>query len=274
MIKSIMQSKLSLASFLILIAYMVIAALAGFGVIATDYGLVDNFNTYAPPSSEHLLGTDFLGRDVLARAIQGARLALLIGFFSASIATVIGFTMGMIGGYFGKWVDDLVVWVFTTIDSIPYILLVSAFSFVLGPGLINLYIALGLTGWVNLCRLVRAEVLKQKNLEYMSAAEAIGSSHFNRLFRHLSPNVLHLILIQFSLTFLGAIKVEVLLSYLGLGVEQGTPSWGFMISDAQIEFSRGVWWGLASASGMMFFLILSVNLLTDHLRKYFDPKST
>jgi peptide/nickel transport system permease protein len=151
--------------------------------------------------------------------------------------------------------------------------LISAFAFALGQGLTNLYIALGLTGWVKLCRLIRSEFLKQKNLDYVQAAQALGVGPLSKMFRHIFPNVAHLALIQFTLSFVFAIKAEVILSFLGLGVEPGTPSWGMMISDARVELTRGVWWNLLGATTFMFFLILSVNLLTDQLRSSLDPQS-
>ncbi len=269
----LLKSPPALISLVLLIVYIVIVVLTAFGVVATDFATTQMENSYAPPSLHHFFGTDFFGRDVLDRAMQGTKIAFLVGFFSASIATLIGVSLGALGGYFGGWVDDFVVWLYTTLESIPYILLISAFAFALGQGLTNLYIALGLTGWVKLCRLIRSEFLKQKNLDYVQAAQAMGVGHFSKMFRHIFPNVAHLALIQFTLSFVFAIKAEVILSFLGLGVEPGTPSWGMMISDARVELTRGVWWNLLGATTFMFFLILSVNLLTDHLRSSLDPQS-
>jgi ABC-type dipeptide/oligopeptide/nickel transport system permease subunit len=257
---------------LIILSYFIIIILASLGLIAQDYNVTNNLNAYSQPSLQHWFGTDFLGRSVLSRAIQGARTAVLVGFFAASISTLIGLNLGLIAGYFGGWIDDIIIWLYTTLDSIPYILLLSAFAFSLGQGIFNLYIALGLTSWVQLCRLIRSEVIKQREKEYLFAALSIGASHRIIIFKHILPNVLHLALIQFSLTFVSAIKLEVILSYMGMGVEPGTPSWGIMINDAQTELSSGIWWSLSAATLLMFILILSINLLTDSLRSALDPR--
>lgn len=175
-------------------------------------------------------------------------------------------------GYFGGKIDDLIVWFYTTIDTIPYILLVVAFSLVMGPSLKTLCLAIGLTSWVGLCRVVRAEFMKHRDREYVQGAYALGASHLRRIFLHILPNITHLILINFSLGFVGAVKGEVILTYLGLGVEPGTPSWGTMINYATQELARGVWWGLFAATTFMFFLVLAFNLFNDALRDALDPK--
>jgi ABC-type dipeptide/oligopeptide/nickel transport system permease subunit len=271
-LKQLRRNPLAVTSFIIICLYLIIATLASFGFIATDFALVNNQNAYQPPSSDYWLGTDIFGRSVLSRAIHGTKTALAVGFMATSLAALIGIFLGSLAGYFGGKIDDLIIWLYTTVDSIPYILLISAFAFALGQGITNLYLALGLTSWVKLCRLVRGEFIKHKNREYVHAATAIGASHARRIFLHILPNILHITIIQFSLGFVQAIKVEVILSYLGLGVEPGTPSWGMMIDDAKLELARGVWWNLAAATAFMFFLILSVNLFNDALRDALDPK--
>lgn len=272
-LRDLKSSPAALISLGLIFAYILVVLLTAFDWVATDFAVTHMQNSYEPPSADHIFGTDFFGRDVLDRAMQGTKIAFLVGFFSATLATLIGVSLGAFAGYFGGWVDDFIVWLYTTLESIPYILLISAFAFALGQGLTNLYIALGFTGWVKLCRLIRSEFLKQKNLDYVQAAQALGVGHFSKIFRHIFPNVAHLALIQFTLSFVFAIKAEVILSFLGLGVEPGTPSWGMMISDARVELTRGVWWNLLGATSFMFFLILSVNLFTDHLRSSLDPQS-
>jgi len=247
--------------------YGILALLTSLGWLAADYALVQTDLSYSPPSIDYFFGTDFLGRSVLSRALKGSEVALIIGFFAATLSTLIGLALGLIGAYFSGWVDDAVVWLYTTLESIPYILLIAGLSFAMGPGLNNLYIALGLTSWVSLCRLVRAEVYKQKCQDYMAAAESVGASHLRRILYHILPNVYHIALIQFTLNFIYAIKIEVILSFLGLGVEPGVPSWGLMINEAKDELTSGVWWGLASATTMMFILVLAVNLLVHSLNR-------
>lgn len=267
------ESPLAFFSFFLLVGYVLLAVMAQLGWLATDATATNMNLSYQPPSTIHWLGTDFLGRDVFARAVQGCKVAMLVGFFAASISTGIGLVLGAIAGFFGGILDDLVVWFYSTLESIPYILLISAFAFILGQGIENLYLALGITGWVKMCRLTRGEFLKHRNRDYVSAAQALGVAPLSVAFKHIMPNVLHLAYIQFSLTFVFAIKIEVILSYLGLGVEPGTPSWGLMINDAKAELTRGVWWNLFAASAFMFVLILSVNLLSDGLRQRLDPRT-
>jgi ABC-type dipeptide/oligopeptide/nickel transport system permease subunit len=161
---------------------------------------------------------------------------------------------------------------YTTVDSIPDLLKIIALSFVLGRGLASVYISIGFTTWVNLCRLIRGEFLKHKTRDYVLAASALGAGHTRRMFVHILPNVFHIILINFSSRFILGIKTEVVLSYLGLGVEPGQPSWGVMIDDAKLELARGVWWQLAAATFAMFFLVLAFYILTDALREALDPK--
>ncbi len=268
----ILKNKVAVAAFFVIVFYVVMALLAGAGLIAADYNLTDTDKKWLAPSAEYLFGTDIFGRSVLQRAIHGSVIAVTVGFFAAIIALFIGVTMGALAGYFGGWVDDSITWVYTTLDSIPYILLMASFQFALGQGLSNLFIALGLTSWVTLCRLVRAEFLKQKQKEYVESARSLGASHSRRIFLHIIPNVMHLGLIQFGLIFVSAIKIEVILSFLGLGVEAGVPSWGIMINEAKQELQRGFWWNLGAATVFMFGLVLAVNLFNDALRDALDPK--
>jgi peptide/nickel transport system permease protein len=150
-------------------------------------------------------------------------------------------------------------------------MLLISITMILGKGIFAVYVALGATSWVTLCRLIRGEVMKHKNREYVQAAEAIGGGHMRKLFKHILPNVTHIVIINTSLQFQFAIKSEVLLSFLGLGV-QGEPSWGVMIDDAKLELARGVWWQLAGATIAMFLIVLAFNLLGDALRDALDPK--
>lgn len=271
-VRKMLKNKIAVISFVVIILYFIIAALAKLGIVATSFDSVYNDLAYEAPSWFHWFGRDLFGRDVLARAIHGSYTALSIGFIAASIAVPIGVTLGSLSGYFGGIVDDLIVWFYTTVDSIPYILLLIALSFVLGQGTENMYVAIGITSWVTLCRLIRGEFMKHKNREYVVAAEALGASHRRRMFVHILPNVFHIILIQYSLQFVYAIKMEVILSYLGLGVEPGTPSWGLMIDDAKQDLARGIWWGMAAATLLMFGLVLSFNLFNDALRGAIDPR--
>ncbi|MCB0366494.1 MAG: ABC transporter permease [Bdellovibrionaceae bacterium] len=270
--RRIKKDRVAVICFFVMVGYVLMAALCGAGIIFTNYNETSHDLAYQAPTWAHWFGTDIFGRDVLARAAHGTLTSLTVGFFGAGLAIVIGTFFGSIAGYFGGKIDDLIVWFYTTIDTIPYILLVVAFSLVMGPSLKTLCIAIGLTSWVGLCRVVRAEFMKHRDREYVQGAFALGASNARRIFLHILPNVSHLILINFSLGFVGAVKGEVILSYLGLGVEPGTPSWGTMINYAKQELAREVWWGLLAATLFMFFLVLAFNLFNDALRDALDPK--
>lgn len=265
------RNRIAVACFFVILGYVILALLAKLGVLYPHVAEAVG-EQYLPFSAEHPFGTDVLGRDVLARAVHGTATALSVGLIASGIALVIGLTLGALAGYFGGWVDNLIVWIYTTIDSIPYILLIPSLTFVMGRGLINVYIAVGVTSWVTLCRLIRGEFMKHKGRDYVLAAEVLGASHSRRIFRHILPNVAHLGFVQFGLGFVSAIKIEVILSYLGVGVDPSTPSWGIMIDDAKLELSRPFWGNLAAATFFMFFLILAFNLFNDALRESLDPK--
>ncbi|HQN79886.1 MAG TPA: ABC transporter permease, partial [Kiritimatiellia bacterium] len=226
---------------------------------------------YLPPGAEHWLGTDGLGRDVFLRLVQGARIAFQVGVVSSLIAIPIGVLLGCLGGYFGGKVDDVVVWLSTTFASIPGLLFVLAIAMVVGKGLLGVFLAIGLTTWVGICRLIRAEVLQQKERGYVRAARALGFSHGRILFRHILPNVIHVALVSFTLRFPAAIGTEVFLSFLGIGA-QGEPSWGVMISSARLRLWQGMWWELAAVTAAIFAVVLAFNLLGDALRDALDPR--
>lgn len=246
----------------------------------------------SPPSTDHplaWLGVTAEGKSVLLRVFHGTKVAFVVGAAGAGLAVLIGMTLGLLAGYFRGWVDEAVVYVYSTIASIPYLLLMLAVAFVVksGPvadayaewaiseyvsiGLFNIVIVIGLTSWVTLCRLVRAETMKVRELEYVQAARALGMRPMRILFRHVLPNVFHLVIINFSLTFVVAIKSEVILTFLGVGVDR-EPSWGQMIANARGELLQGTWWPLAAAGVALFLLTLSVNYVGDALRDALDPE--
>lgn len=271
--ESLRRDKIAVTSMIFIALYTLLAFLTFTGVIASDWSK-EIGSSYLAPSFENPLlvfGTDIFGRSVLLKTLKGVEMAIAIGLVTSVISTVIGITFGLVSGYFGGKVDELIVWFYTSLASIPYIMLLFAVMFVLGKGTFTLFIALGITSWVPLCRLVRGEVLRHKEREYVQAAAALGAGHKRRMIKHILPNIFHIVIIQFSLRFQTAIKSEVILSYLGLGV-QGVPSWGTMIDDAKLELARGVYWQLAAATFAMFILVLALNLLGDSLRDALDPK--
>ena len=228
---------------------------------------------YLAPSllSKHPMGTDGLGRDVFQRLLQGTRIAFQVGIITSLIAIPIGVILGCIAGYFGGKTDDFVVWLYSTFASIPGLLFILAIAMVVGKGLLGVYLGIGLTTWVGLCRLIRGEVIKHKSRPYVMAARALGLGHFRIMFRHILPNVFHIVIVSFTLRFPAAISTEVFMSFLGIGV-QGEPSWGVMISNARLRLWHGVWWEMTFVTLAIFGIVLAFNLLGDALRDALDPR--
>jgi oligopeptide transport system permease protein len=218
------------------------------------------------------LGGDRLGRDVLAKAVKGTQISVFVGVLAAVLATGIGTLLGALAGFIGGKVNDFLEWLYNVFEAIPGILLIFAFAAVFGRGIGTVVMILGLTGWTGLYRQVRSEFLKHAQREYVRSAEAIGASLGSRMFRHILPNVSHVILVRMSLLVVGFIKAEVILSYLGLGVPVDQVSWGTMLAEAQSELILGHWWQLAAATLFMAVFVTAFSLLTDALRDALDPK--
>jgi peptide/nickel transport system permease protein len=220
----------------------------------------------------HWLGTDILGRDVAYVTLKGARVALLIGGFTSLIAIPLALLFGVSAGYFGRWIDDLVFFVMSVLASIPSILLLVALIMVLPRGTASVCVALGVTGWVAFCRIARGETLKLRELDYVAAARALGVSELRIVWRHIVPNLMHLVVITFVLMFSGQVISEAVLSWLGIGVEG---SWGQMIAQAKDELSREpfIWWNLTAAGMALFGVLLAVNFIGDTVRDILDPRT-
>ncbi|MDG2336045.1 MAG: ABC transporter permease [Myxococcota bacterium] len=220
----------------------------------------------------HLLGTDLIGRDVLYLSLKGARVALLIGGLTSLLAIPLALLFGVPAGYFGGRLDDVVFFVMSTLASMPGLLLLIALIMVLGKSTLAICFALAITGWVGFCRVSRGETLKLRELEYVSAARALGVSEGRILVRHILPNLMHLVIITFVLMFSGLVLSEAILSWLGIGVDG---SWGQMIDQARNELSRDpvVWWNVSAAGAALFGLILAVNFVGDALRDALDPRT-
>lgn len=267
---TILKDKLACTALIVVGVYFLVALLTFLGVLAANWG-AEVGPAYAPPSADFIFGTDIFGRSVFLKMVKGAETAIAIGLATSIISLVIGTIMGAVAGYFGGFIDEIIVWFYTTFSSIPFIMLLISIAFIMGKGTSTVFISLGVTSWVSLCRIVRGEVMKHKEREYSQAANALGAGHTRKIFKHILPNISHVLIINFSLTFESAIKAEVILSYLGLGV-QGRPSWGTMIDDSKLELARGVWWQLGAATLAMFFIVLAFNILGDALRDALDPK--
>jgi len=242
----------------------------------------------------HVLGTDQAGNDVLYQSIKGIRTGVLLGTLATLVMLPIAVTLGVAAGYFKGWVDDVVQYIYTTLSSIPGILLIAASVLLfqvyidLNPDyfevgmekadarFVALCFILGVTSWSTLCRLIRAETLKISQLGYVQAAHAFVVGNTRIIFRHILPNVVHIILITFVLEFSALVLAEALLSYLGVGIDPSMASWGNMINGARSELSRepAIWWTLVGAFFFMFVLVLSANLFSDLVRDAFDPRTS
>jgi peptide/nickel transport system permease protein len=220
----------------------------------------------------HLLGTDILGRDVLHLTLKGARVALIVGGFTSLIVIPIALLFGVSAGYLGGRVDDAVFFLMSTLASMPSLLLLVALIMALGRGTVQVCVALGVTSWVGFCRVTRGETFKLRELEYVLAARSLGVSEGRIVWRHVVPNLMHLVVITFVLTFSGMVLSEAILSWLGIGIDG---SWGQMIDQARDELSRDpiIGWNLAAASVALFGLILAVNVVGDALRDVLDPRT-
>ena len=291
--RRLMRDRGAKLCFIIIVAYALLAVGAGvYNVLAEHYETIPSFGemqdysrTSQPPSLQHgwkgVLGTDWSGRSILIKTVLGAKVSLTVGLMANIIAVPLGMILGAIAGYYGRRADSIIVWAYSTLASIPGLILLIALKYTFKgvtwmgldlTGINGIFIALGITSWIGTCRLVRAETLKLREMDYVVASRACGTSSFWILLKHIMPNVMHIGIINFSLGFVGAIKAEVILSYLGLGVRVGTPSWGNMINSARMDLFAGRWWELTSAVGAMFLLVLALNIFGDRLRDALDPR--
>lgn len=240
----------------------------------------------------HILGTDKVGNDIFYEAIKSIRTGLIIGTLTTIIMLPFAVVLGMLAGYFGGRLDDLIQFIYTTLSSIPAVLLITASILALqvyienhpelfpnlavraDVRLLALCIALGITSWAGLCRLLRGETLKLREMDYVAAATILGSKKITILLRHILPNLMHIILITIVLDFSGLVLAEAVLSYVGVGVDPSMLSWGNMINAARLELAREpvVWWPLLAAFIFMFILVLAANLFADAVRDAFDPR--
>jgi peptide/nickel transport system permease protein len=223
-----------------------------------------------------LLGTDRQGRSILIRAVYSAKVAIQVGVIVSVFAVGFGSLIGAAAGYFGGWVDHAVIWLYSTLSSIPDLVLLVVLAFMFSGSswertLVPLYVAFALTYWIGPCRVTRGESLKLKQLDYVQAANALGAGRARILTRHIIPNTAHLVFINLSLLFIAAIKGEVVLTFLGLGLKEGA-SWGIMVDQSRAEVVSGFFWQIGAATFFMFVLVLAFNVLTDALQDAFDPK--
>lgn len=264
-----MHNKLAIVGFFILI---IVALMAIFVPWLSPYSYREQLGVYnAPPSAAHWFGTDDLGRDIFVRVWFGARISLFIGLAAAVIDLIIGVAWGSIAGLAGGRVDDIMMRIADVLTAVPYLLVVIILLVVLQPGLLPMIIALSITGWVNMARIVRGEVLSIKSREYVLAARTLGANTTHIIMKHLVPNALGAILVTMTLTIPSAIFTESFLSYLGLGVPQPMASWGTMASDGNNALDTAPW-RLIFPAILISVTIFAFNAVGDGLRDALDPK--
>ncbi|HHW19726.1 oligopeptide ABC transporter permease [Thermodesulfovibrio thiophilus] len=269
-IKRVLKNKLALASLILISAIFIIAVFASF-ISPYDPYKIDVYHVLEPPSKAHLFGTDELGRDVCSRVIYGARVSLKVGFLAMGIAIFIGTLLGAIAGYYGKWVDTIIMRIVDVMLAFPSLFLILAVVAVLEPSIYIIMVVIGLTGWMDVARLVRAEVLSLKEREFVLAAKAIGASSSRVIFKHILPNAIYPVIVAATFAVGGAILIESGLSFLGLGIQPPEPSWGGILSIGK-DYITVAWWMSLFPGIAIFLTVLSFNLIGEALRDALDPK--
>ena len=255
----------------VVLAYFIAALGVWFGIWGTEWSDVEG-PKWAPMSAEHWFGTNIIGQDIFQRSLYSTKTAFEIGLIVAVLSTILGAILGALAGFFsGTWIDEIILWIKGVLDSIPFYLFVAAVAFALQGNPWAMHVAMVSTFWTTTGRLVRGEVIKLRNFEFVEAARAIGVGQFTVIVRHIIPNTFHILLVQATIVFVAAIKSEVILSFLGLGVQDGV-SWGLMISESTLEVLAGFFNNFIWASVFLFVLVMAFNMFSDALQDALDPK--
>jgi peptide/nickel transport system permease protein len=257
---------------MVVVALYLLVAAAGYAHLLPDHEAA--VGAAQEPPGWHwatLLGTDILGRSVLWRVLAGAQTAVTIGLATTALAVPFGTALGLAAGYFGGWVDALINWLYSVVVSVPDILLITAISYAMGKGIESMCFAIAATSWVSIMRLVRGEVLRHKGSDYVLAARSLGAGAPRIMFSEILPNVIHVAIVTSSLVLLAAVKGEVILTYLGLGIQDGA-SWGLLIAGASQDLTNDIWGPLVGTVTAMFLLIYSLSAIGDALRDVLDPR--
>lgn len=251
--------------------YFLVACAVWAGFAGQDWSDI-GADSFAPASGEHWFGTTRNGQDIFERTIYSTRVAFEIGLVVAISSTLLGALFGALSGYFaGSWLDELILWLKGTLDAIPFFLFVVAVAYAMQGHALAMHLAMIVTFWTTTSRYVRGEVIKLRAMEFVEAARAVGVSQTAIIFRHVLPNTTHILLVQATIVFVTAIKAEVILSFLGLGVQDGV-SWGLMISQSTNEVTSGFFNNFIAASAAMFVLVMAFNFFSDALQDALDPR--
>lgn len=268
------KNKLAMAGVIILVILIGFSIFAPF-LVSKDISKVDLMNISMAPSKEHILGTDEMGRDVFARLVYGGRVSLTVGILGMSIQIVIGTTLGIIAGFYGGVVDSIIMRIVDVFMCFPFFIIAIAMAAILGPSLWNVIIIIGILSWTGIARIVRAEVLRLKKMEYIEAAYALGIKNQTILLRHLLPNVMGSVIVASTLSIANGILTEAALSFLGMGVKPPQPSWGNMLSAAQnMRTLQSEWWLWVPPGLCVLLTVMSINFVGDGMRDALDPNLT
>ncbi len=268
--KRFRKNRMAVAGGLVVVLLFVVSAGASW-ISPHDPGAMDLRNILAPPSAEHWFGTDQLGRDVLSRMIWGARISLKVGFVATGIAVAIGMLLGAVAGYYGRWIDGAIMRFVDVMLCFPTFFLILAVIAFLEPSIWNIMVVIGATGWMGIARLVRADFISLKERDFVQAARALGARDGRIIFRHILPNAMASVLVAATLGVAGAILTESALSFLGIGVQPPTPSWGNILTAGKDNIDIA-WW-LSLYPGLAILLtILGYNLLGEGIRDALDPR--
>lgn len=267
------KNKLAVFGLIILIFIAAVAVFAPF-ISKHGYDTQNLLETYQPPSSEHWLGTDDLGRDVFTRLLYGGRVSLSVGIIATGISTVFGVVLGASAGFFGGRIDNIIMRITDIFMCFPFYVIAITMAAIWGSGILNIMLISGFLNWTSICRIVRAEVLSIKQREFIEASRALGLNSFETILKHILPNTMSVIIVYATLGIAKGILSEAGLSYLGLGVTPPQASWGNMLAAAQsLRVLRLYWWLWVPAGAAVFITILSINLFGDGLRDAFDAKT-
>jgi len=264
------RNRLALSGLILVLSLFLISLLAPW-LAPYDPNFIDIKSILMPPSSLHLMGTDSLGRDVLSRIIYGSQISLKVGFVAVGLATIIGVLLGAVAGYYGGWVDNLLMRLVDLMLCFPTFFLILAVIAVLEPSIWNIMIIIGLTSWMGVARLVRAEFLTLREREFVQAARALGARDGRIIFQHLLPNALAPVMVSATLGVAGAILTESALSFLGLGVQPPTPSWGNILTAGKDNIEIA-WWLSVFPGLAILFTVMGYNLLGEGIREAIDPR--
>lgn len=268
--KALFKNKLALAGGGIVLVLTLVAVFAPL-IAPYDPASIDIGNLLAPPSRAHLMGTDQLGRDVFSRIVYGSRISLVIGFIAVGIATAIGLLFGSVAGFYGGRIDALITRFIDVMLCFPTFFLILAVIALLEPSIYNIMAVIGITGWMGVARLIRAEILSLKEREFVQAARACGASNLRIITRHLIPNAIGPVLVSATLGVAAAILTESSLSFLGIGVQPPTPSWGNILTEGKAALGIG-WWLMLFPGVAILITVLGYNLLGEGIRDTLGPK--